>query len=530
MTIQPTNQDVPDTAGRREWTGLAVLALPTLLLSIDLSVLYLALPQLSADLGPSATQQLWIMDSYGFLLAGFLVTMGTLGDRIGRRRLLLIGAAAFSVASVLAAYSSSAEMLIVTRAVMGVAGATLMPSTLALISNMFRDPHQRNVAIGVWMSCFMGGMSVGPLVGGVLLDSFWWGSVFLLGVPVMLVLLVTAPALLPEYRDEQAGRLDLVSVVLSLGTVLPVIYGLKEIAQHGVQAASLAAVLVGVGFGITFVRRQLRLTDPLIDVALFRNRGFSAALGINVSGGVVMAGTFLLLSLYLQMVLGFSPLTAGLCLVPMNVAMAVASNLTPHLAKRIRPANLMAVGLVVAAAGLLMITRVESSGSLPLLMVAFTLASIGIAVPSMLGIGLIMASVPPEKAGSASGISETSGEFGIALGVATIGSLAGAVYRNQLTVPDGVPGDVGAAARESITGAVTVAGRLPGDTGAELLESASDAFTTGLNLAGGFGAALFLAMAVVALTVLRTLDRPSRDTGPDEEIVVEAATPVAEHG
>jgi MFS transporter, DHA2 family, multidrug resistance protein len=188
-------------AGRREWVGLAVLALPTLLLSLDMSVLYLALPYLSADLGASATQQLWIMDIYGFMIAGFLVTMGTLGDRIGRRRLLMTGGVAFAVASVFAAYSTSPEMLIVTRALLGIAGATLMPSTLALISTMFRDQHQRGVAIAVWMTCFMGGMTVGPLVGGLLLQSFWWGSAFLLGVPVMAVLLVAAPALLPEYRD-----------------------------------------------------------------------------------------------------------------------------------------------------------------------------------------------------------------------------------------------------------------------------------------------------------------------------------------
>ena len=528
MTTQTINQPPGDTASRREWIGLAVLALPTLLLSLDMSVLYLALPQLSTDLNPSATQQLWIMDSYGFVLAGFLITMGTVGDRIGRRRLLLAGAAAFSVASVLAAYSSSAEMLIATRAVMGLAGATLMPSTLALITNMFRDPHQRGIAIGVWMSCFMGGMSVGPLVGGVLLANFWWGSAFLLGVPVMVVLLVAAPLLLPEYRDDSAGRLDLVSVVLSLCTILPVIYALKEIALHGFETSYVLALAAGACFGFTFVRRQLRLVDPLIDIVLFRNRDFSAALGINLSGGVVMAGTFLLLSLYLQMVVGFSPLKAGLCLVPMNVAMAVASNVTPHLAKRFRASSLMAVGLVIAAAGLLMITQVASTDSLAILVVGFTFASIGIAIPSVLGIGFIMGSVPPEKAGSASGISETSGEFGIALGVATIGSLAGAVYRTEFTAPTSVPADLAAAARESITGAVSAAAQLPGADSADLLASARDAFTTGLNMAGGFGAALFLVMAVVAATVLRNLgsvDDPSIVAGPVE---ADDLVPVAE--
>lgn len=515
-----TELRAPSTAGRREWLGLAVLALPTLLLSLDMSVLYLALPQISTDLAPSGTQQLWIMDSYGFLLAGFLITMGTLGDRIGRRRLLMIGAAAFTACSVLAAYSFSAEMLIVTRALMGVAGATLMPSTLALITNMFRDTHQRSVAIAVWMSCFMGGMSIGPLVGGVMLAGFWWGSVFLLGVPVMLVLLLAAPALLPEHRDDSAGSLDLASVGLSLATILPVIYGLKELAQYGVEPAYVVTIGAGLAAGVAFVRRQRRLVDPLIDVALFRRREFSAALGINLSGGVVMAGTFLLLSLYLQMVLGYSPLTAGLCLVPMNVAMAVASNVTPHLAKRIRPTTLMAAGLVIAAAGLLMITQVRPTDSLPLLMVGFSLASVGIAMPTVLGMGFIMGSVPPERAGSASGISETSGEFGIALGVATIGSLGASIYRAQLSVPPGVPENLAATARESITGAMESVRRLPDAVAADLLASAREAFTSGLNMAGGVGAVLLLAMTAVALSVLR--DIGSATVEPDAEVEPDA--------
>src|SRR5690242_6635957 len=226
-------ETAPERATRREWTGLAVLALPTLLLSLDVSVLYLALPKLSASLGADSTQQLWILDIYSFMLAGFLVTMGTLGDRIGRRRLLLIGGTAFGAASVLAAYSTSPGMLIATRAVLGVAGATLAPSTMALIRNMFRDPRQMGVAIGVWFSCFMGGMALGPLVGGLLLDHFWWGSAFLLGVPVMLLLVAVGPWLLPEYRDENAGKLDLVSVALSLAAILPVIYGLKALARDG---------------------------------------------------------------------------------------------------------------------------------------------------------------------------------------------------------------------------------------------------------------------------------------------------------
>lgn len=507
-------------AGRREWIGLGILALPTLLLSLDMSVLYLALPHLSADLHPSSTQQLWIMDIYGFMLAGFLVTMGTLGDRIGRRRLLMIGATAFAVASVVAAYSSSAEMLIATRALMGIAGATLMPSTLALIRNMFTDPHQRGVAIGVWMSCFMGGMTVGPLVGGVLLDSFWWGAAFLLGVPVMLLLLVTAPILLPEYRDGSAGRIDLTSVALSLAAILPVIYGLKELAKDGLETHSLVALVIGVAFGVTFLRRQLSLNDPLFDLTLFANRSFSVTLAINLLAGAIMGGSFLLATLYLQLVQGLSPLRAGLWLVPINIAMAVASILAPQLVRRIRPAYVMAAGLAITAAGYLLLTQVESTGGPLTMVVAFAIASVGIALPTAIGINLIVGSVPPEKAGSAASMSETCGELGIALGVATIGSIGTAVYRDQLSVPAGMGAQAAGAARESIEGAVSVAAQLPATLGNQLLGSAGQAFTTGLNVAAGIGTVVFLARTGLALATLRDIGQ--EDVVDDMDPALEA--------
>jgi MFS transporter, DHA2 family, multidrug resistance protein len=505
-------------AGRREWTGLAVLALPTLLLSLDMSVLYLALPELSADLGASATQQLWIMDIYGFLIAGFLVTMGTLGDRIGRRRLLMIGAAAFGVASVAAAYSATPEMLIGARALLGIAGATLMPSTLALISNMFRDPQQRGVAIAVWMCCFMGGMSVGPLIGGVLLANFWWGSAFLLGVPVMALLLVTAPLLLPEYRDPDAGRLDLASVALMLAAVLSAIYGLKELAVHGFAGGPLLAIAIGGVVGGMFLQRQRRLPAPLLDLTLFRDRTFSVALGLNLGGGVVMAGTFLLVTQYLQMVEGLSPLHAGLWLVPMNLAMAVATMATPQLARRVRPGYVMTAGFVIAATGLLVITQVAGVGGLWMLVAGFTLTSVGIALPSALGIDLIVGSAPKEKAGSAAGMSEMSGEFGIALGVAVLGSVGAAVYRATLTIAPDVPPAAAHAADEGIVGAVLAAAQLPGDVGALLTAAAREAFTTGLNTAAGVGSVVFVAMAVLALSRMQHL-RPSGEAS-DEHMSV----------
>ncbi|RCG30188.1 MFS transporter [Sphaerisporangium album] len=492
-------------AGRREWTGLAVLALPTLLLSLDMSVLYLALPHLSESLGADATQQLWILDIYSFMLAGFLVTMGTLGDRIGRRKLLLTGAAAFGVASIVAAYSTSPQMLIAARALLGVAGATLMPSTMALIRNMFKDPKQMGSAIGVWFACFMGGATLGPLVGGVLLEHFWWGSAFLLGVPVMVLLLVVGPQLLPEYRDENAGRIDLASVALSLAAILPTIYGLKELARTGVHPMPVAAVVVGVAFGAVFFLRQRRLTDPLLDLRLFANRHFSTATVIGLLAGIVMAGVTLVSTLYLQTVQGLSPISAGSWLLPQNVAMVVGVMTAPALARRFHPAYVASAGLLIAGAGLVLHTQVPATGGLPLLVGGLVLSSFGIAFPMSLTMNMIMASVAPEKAGSAASISETSGEFGVAVGVAALGSLSAFVYRSHVTdgLPSGLPSDAIGTARESITAAVATAHDLAGDLGAGLLDSARAAFTGGLNAVAATGAVIFIALAVVSALVLR---------------------------
>lgn len=482
-------------AGRREWVGLAVLASIALLLSVDVSVLYLALPHLSGDLGASAPQQLWIMDVYSFMLAGFLVTMGTLGDRIGRRKLLIVGAAAFGVVSVLAALSSSAEMLIVTRALLGIAGATLMPSSMALIRNMFRDPKQMGAAIGIWFSCFMVGMAIGPLVGGLLLEHFWWGSAFLLGVPFMVVVVIAGPIVLPEYRDAAAGKLDLASVALSLVTILPVIYGLKEIARNGWHPVYGAAIVLGLAVGVAFVRRQRRLTSPLLDLRLFGNKAFAVTLAMLLLGGIVMAGTTLMSTVFLQSVEGLSPLQAGLWLLPQNFAMIVALSAGPALARKIRPAYVMAAGLGIAALGLLLHTQVPAVGGVPLLVAGLILASAGIALPMGLGNGIIMSSAPPEKAGSAASLSETSGEFGVALGVAALGSLGTAVYRSEL--PASVPGD-------SITSTVSAVQDVPA-----LLELVRAAFTTGLNSVAAVGVVIFVGLAVVTVLALRRHSEPA---------------------
>ena len=454
------------TAGRREWIGLGVLALPCLLYSMDLTVLNLAVPALSRDLAPSSTQLLWIVDIYGFLLAGLLIPMGTLGDRIGRRTLLLIGAAVFGATSVLAAFSSSAAMLIGARAVLGIAGATLAPSTLSMIRQMFLDPRQRTFAIGVWIMSFSAGAGIGPLVGGALLERFWWGSAFLVGVPVMVLLLAVGPILLPEFRDPRPGRLDWPSAGLSIATVLAVIYGIKQIAVEATILYWALPMMAGTAIGVAFVRRQRTLTDPLIDLRLFRVRAFSAALATNGLGFFVNFGALLLIAQYLQLVLGFSPWQAGLWTLPSSGGFVVGSLIVPVIVRHVRPAFVMSGGLALTAVGFLVLSQVHGGG-LAALVTGSVLFSLGLAPVFTLATDMMVGTAPPERAGAAAAVSETSSELGGALGIAILGSIGTAVYRRVMAgteIPALTP-EAGRVARDTLAGAVGAAERLPEHVG-----------------------------------------------------------------
>ena len=500
-------------AGRREWTSLAVLTLPCLLYAMDLTVLNLAVPHLSQDLRPSSTELLWIVDIYGFMAAGSLVTMGTLGDRIGRRRLLLIGAAAFGVISLLAAWSTSAPMLIAARALLGLAGATVAPSTLSLIRNMFADPRQRTVAVSVWITSFSVGGAIGPLLGGVLLEWFWWGSVFLLAVPVMALLLVLGPLLLPEFRDPRAGRLDLVSAALSVVAVLAVIFGLKQLARDGLGWLPASSVVAGLAAGAVFVRRQQRLADPLLDLRLFRSAAFTTALTTNLLSFFTGFGALLFIAQYLQLVLGLSPLAAGLWMLPSSAGSVLGSMLTPVLARRVRPAFVMAAGLGLAAVGLGLFTLLGPAG-LALLVTGSVVFSLALAPVDTLATDLAIGAAPPERAGAASALTETAAEFGGALGIAVLGVIGTSIYRSQLTgalpleLPSGILPASAAAARDTLGGALAVAGQLPGQPGQVLVQAARQAFTSGLHVAFAVSAAALLGAAVLAAIQLRHL-RPA---------------------
>ena len=518
--------DTKAMAGKREWFGLAVLVLPTLLVSMDMTALFFALPHLSAELEPSGAQLLWIMDIYAFLLAGSMITMGTLGDRIGRRRMLIVGGAAFGVASVFAAYSAGAEALIASRAALGLAGATLAPSTLSLIRTMFHDDRQRRTAIAVWTAGFSGGAGLGPLLGGVLLEHFWWGSVFLINVPVMVLLVALAPALLPEFKAPDPGRFDLVSAALSLAAVLSVVYGVKLTAEDGVAVVPALAVLSGLVTGTVFVRRQRRLPDPLIDVRLFAGRAFSVSVLANVFSIFALVGFGFFGTQYMQLVIGMRPLTAALWTLLIAPAMALSVAAGTLLVRRVRPGSVVAGAIGTMAAGFATLTQVSVDDSLLTVGAGYLLLVGGSGAVGALAVDMIVAAAPPESAGAASALSETGSEFGGAMGIAVLGSIGAAVYHSRMdtAVPAGLPTEAAEAARDTLGGAVDVAKHLPDQLSGPLLQAAQEAFTEGMRLAAVAGTVVMTVIAVLAAIMLRHLrpdtgDRPAEpvDEGPRQD-------------
>ncbi|WP_370646944.1 MFS transporter [Arthrobacter sp. zg-Y844] len=489
-------------AGTREWWGLAVLMLPVLLISIDNNVLSFAIPSLSQALAPTGVELLWIVDVYALVLAGLLVPMGSLGDRIGRLRLLMIGSVGFGVFSLVAAFAPSAALLIVARALMGVFGAMLMPATLSLIRNIFTDPSQRRIAVAIWAAGFSGGAALGPIVGGVLLEHFWWGSVFLLSIPVLLPLLIFAPILLPESKDPSPGAVDILGVVLVMGAMLSVTYGIKEFAHDG-AAAGLPFIAAGLVLGFFFVRRQLSREKPMLDVRLFRNPVFSGSIAANLLSLFAMVGFIFFLSQHLQLVVGQTPIEAGLTMLPGLVLTIITGLAVVPLVKRVRPAVVVAGGLLFNGAGYALVFAAGESVTVLQLIIAFLLLGVGVGAAETISNDLILASVPPSRAGSASAISETAYEIGSVLGTAVLGSILTAAYRNGVQVPAGLTPEQTAAAGETLGGAVEAARDLPADAASALLHSAQTAFDSGVNITSLIGLVTMVVAAAGAAVLLR---------------------------
>jgi MFS transporter, DHA2 family, multidrug resistance protein len=482
---------------------------------MDLSVLFLAVPSLSDDLHPSSTELLWITDVYGFLIAGALIVMGTLGDRIGRRRVLVGGSAAFGLSSVLAALSTSPEMLVVARGLQGIAGATLIPSTMALLFAMFPHEVDRMKAMGLISLGFTGGAALGPIIGGVLLDAFSWHAVFLINVPAMLAVLALVPRLVPEFSNPAAPRVDAPSAALLMLAVLPATYGVKQLARGDGGTLPVLLVAAGLAVGAVFLGRQGRIPNPLLNRRLFRNRVFSVALSANTLTTFVMFGTFFFVSQYLQLVLGLSPLASALWSLPGIVAMSVGTMLVvPKLAQSYRPGPLMAGGAAIMAIGLGVFGLMGTDTPPAVVAMVLAVFQFGVAPLVVLGNNLIIGSAPPEASGAAAGTSQTFNELGGALGIALLGSLGTAVYRGQV-VTDGLAGRDSSAVHDTLAGATSVGARIPHT----VLAGAQHAFTSGMTVVTALAAVVMLAVAVGIARWLGGVGAP--EVEPSEERVAE---------
>ncbi|MDN3444426.1 MFS transporter [Microbacterium sp. APC 3901] len=499
----PTTETEAPRVGARGWAALVVLMLPVLLVSVDNTVLSFALPEISIALAPTGAEQLWIIDVYPLVLAGLLVTMGTLGDRFGRRRMLLIGATGFAAVSALAAFAPTAGLLIAARALLGFFGAMLMPSTLSLLRSIFQNRDQRRLAIAVWASAFSAGSALGPIVGGFLLEHFDWGSVFLVAVPVLIPLLIAAPLLVPESRDPNPGRIDIVSIVLSMAAMIPVVYAIKSLAVDGPSLTAGAWALLGVGMGYLFVRRQLAAAVPMLDMDLFRRGSFSGAILVNLLSVVALVGFLYFVSQHLQLVLGLSPMTAGAALVPGMLAMIVAGLSVVPISRRVPPHVLVPAALVFSVAGYLLVAFSTADHGVAPLIIAFVVLGIGIGAAETISNELILSSAPAEKAGAASAVSETAYELGAVLGTAVLGGLITAFYRGALVVPEGTPAEAARAATETLAGAYTAVQDLPAQLGDALWDAASAAFGSGVMVTSLIGAGLVVLAGVIAAVTLR---------------------------
>ncbi|WP_275936251.1 MFS transporter [Sinosporangium album] len=494
----------------KRWAGLAVLSVSLLIVVMDMTILNVALPAITADVRPDSVQLLWIVDVYSLVLSGLLVTASAVGDRWGRKRTLLTGFAIFGLVSLGVLLAASPAHIIALRALLGIGGAMIMPSTLSMIRTLFTDPGERATALGVWAAMAAVGSALGPILGGLLLEFFTWQSAFLVNVPIMVAAIVAGVLLLPESKNPNPGRWDALGALLSIAGMTALVYAIKQFGKEGLAdpgaLISLAVAAAALGW---FIARCLHRPDPLLDVRLFKGPAFSAGTIAALSTSIAMAAMLLLIAQWMQLVEGYSALETGVRLLPTAVGAGVMSPLAPRLADRFGARAVLAGGLLVSGIGFLVVFAVPTPPGYLAVAVALLLIGSGMGALAIAS-AVIMSGAPPEKAGSAAAIEETSYELGGTFGVAVLGSVAAAIYRDRLPVPDlaehGLHGPAAEAARESLAGAMEAARSL-GPAASRLVGEAQDAFSASLGLFGLVGALIMLlAAAAVWLLTPRTLD------------------------
>lgn len=512
-------------AGANRWVVLVVLCTSLLLVAVDATVLHVAVPAVTEDLRPSAIELLWIVDTYPLVCASLLILFGTLGDRVGRRRILLFGYALFGVASALAAVAQDPQLLILARALLGVGGAMIMPATLSILRQVFPDRRERALAIGIWSAVAAVGAAVGPLLGGFLLEHFWWGSVFLVNIPLMLVSLPVGRLLLPESTGSGDGPWDVVGALMATAGLFGVVLGVKRLGG-GEPAGSVLTVvplLVGAALLMLFVRRQRSRKHPLVDLRMFARPVFSTSVGCIVLAMLALVGLELIAAQYLQLVLGLSPLETGLRLLPLTVAAMAAGLFGARMLRKFGPRRMVCVGFCMTALAVVVLTAMGREDQAPLMLAGFVLLGFGLETTLFGAYESMLSEAPAEQAGGAAAIGETSYQLGAGIGIALLGTVMNAAYTPGLSSVPGVPAAASAAAGHSLGEAYDVAEELGGSAGLALRRAARDSFVHGLHVTLLVSAGLLLLGAVMALRLPRVMQC-------EADVAVDVPSPRADVG
>lgn len=499
----PDTESLHDAIYRRRWWTLSVLCLSLLIVFVGNSSLNVTIPTLSRELHATESQLQWVIAIYSLVFAGLLFTTGAIGDRFGRKGALQFGLVVFLLACVAATLSNQMWQLIGCRAAMGVGAAFIMPSTLSILVNVF-PPHERTKAIAVWAGVTGAAGAIGPVASGFLLGHFWYGAVFLVNVPIILVAFVSGWFLVPKSKDPQQGQLDPVGALLSIVGIVSIVYGLIEAPDKGwTSPATLVAFSVGAIVLTIFVLWERHTDEPMLDIAFFRNSAFSTGTGGMVLIFMSMFGVMFLITQYFQLILGYTPLDAALRLLPMAPIMVIVSPLTPRLSERFGANKTVAAGMSLVAVGLLMFRGLSVDTSYPYILISVIPLVSGIALAMSPMTAAIMSAVPPRRAGAGSAMNDATRELGAALGVAVMGSIAASRYAvavDSLTTQ--LPAAGQEVARSSIAGALQVASQLPADAGDALKAGAESAFIDGIHLAVTIGAILAVVAAAIVVRYL----------------------------